>query len=309
MRWWFGTIGRAWGALWVAGGWLAAASTGCAAIAGLDFTDEPGGAGGDAGSGGATSSGGGGTGGTATGGGAGGSGGDGGDAPEVDDYFQAVTADGPLHYWRLGESPKEEGVIGMADSGASRLHGSYVGSPGTVASLVVDTDPAMDTRQGGHGVIELFTDLDTGFTVELWYRTGDRRGAGPMTLVELPGTFSVEVEAFLNATEQVTFTMIDGSMTAVPVSHSGLVAGETHYVVASYPEAGNPELRVDDFDWDVALESVTYSSSSSGRLYLGTGASATGALQQPFRGFLDEVALYTFPFTTESHYADGLGEP
>jgi len=57
-------------------------------------------------------------------------------------YVQAITADAPLGWWRLGETTGSTAV----DSSGPSLSGSYVGNPGTIASVtgaLADGDPAI----------------------------------------------------------------------------------------------------------------------------------------------------------------------
>jgi len=158
----------------------------CNVLAGLNdigFADPAGGTGGTAGTAGgggtAGTAGNGGTAGTAGNGGTAGTAGNGGTAGTAGDggaggsptggYAQAVLADGPVAYWRLGESS----VPVAYDSSGSDYHGTYLGSCtlGVAGLQNGDADSAVEFN-GSDAIVQVPDVLDfesaTAFSVEAW---------------------------------------------------------------------------------------------------------------------------------------------
>lgn len=212
-------------------------------------------------------------------------------------YYDAVVEDGPLAYWRLGES---SGITAVDAMGL--VNGTYVGSPtlGATGSLLDgDTDTAVAFNGASSQAVPVGSSgtLDgvTGdITVECLAKF---TGSGVMVLVAKYDNAGADENGYLLLTDVggVQFDGRDGNATYHSSGNSGAINdGAWHHVV------GQREGSV----WRIFVDGAEASSDdvgTSGSISVGNSLrigqntdTVGGAGPFYFTGSLDEVAVYDF---------------
>ena len=220
-------------------------------------------------------------------------------------YKDAVLADNPVGYWRLGETAGTTAVDGVRGR-----HGVYTNGPtlNQAGALNGDANPA--TRFDGvddRVVVPLETALNPSqFTVEAWARpTG---GAG--TIRNVAASFydsgGPNVRGyFLGADNSDKWVMYLGTGTTYAwVSAQSVVLNTWTHVVGSF-DGTTARLYVDGVLVDT--KAVTYSPNTVQPFTMG-GWPYLGGWGDQFAGQIDEVALYgtVLPATRiQAHYLVG----
>jgi hypothetical protein len=224
-------------------------------------------------------------------------------------YSDAVVADGPRGYWRLG------------DAASPAVDASGLGSPGTYnGGVVLGVTGALpgeaDTAARLDGVNDLVTmgdpasgvlDFGTGdFSIELWARTpvnGERtlaakRGSGG-------GSWLLTVTDDSGHAGQIRAGVSDGVTGRQVYSTRGIDDGAWHHVVVVVDRDSALRFYVDGLGAGEATNPPSGSVSNTGAFQLGK-VSGYAHLS----GDLDEVAVYGTALTAEqvaAHY--GAAEP
>ncbi len=236
---------------------------------------------------------------TSTGGGGGGT------------YVQAVLADSPLAYYRLGEASGST----MVDQ-TNNHPGTYVGSPtfGQTGALPGDTDKSIALSGSGsaYGQVAAWTTAPAPpASIEAWIRhngtdwTIDTTIAGSVN----PGTRALRLMAFGNGVNTIEL----GIYTEQGNAHWNWVpAGNTgwHHVVGVINAAGNSATLYFD-GAQVATGSVSYAGGSVSQPFrIGTGSDSGAAGTESWPGGIDEVAVYGSALATarvQAHFAASTG--
>jgi Concanavalin A-like lectin/glucanases superfamily len=292
------------------------------------------GTGGVAGSGGSGANGGGG--GSAGSGASGASGGSGGlsDAPsDADDagqgYPEVVLSDGPIAYFRLGESPVGDAGSVSAKDEVGNFVGHYEGQVDLAVAGAIAGDSNTAAHFAGTGVLMRVDDVGTQldfdgtkpFTAEAWVKQD------PSPPPQANGVnhfhFISKYDSSLSLANQVGYSLylnnqLDGSPAHFTfVRKNGTpdagviesIAGGTsidpavwHYVAAVF-DGSTIRIHVDD---EPAKSGSSPFSIGDTSIPLSVGNSASGGAS--FRGAIDEVAIYAKALSVEriaAHYSMG----
>ncbi len=217
-------------------------------------------------------------------------------------YYDAVMADSPIAYWRLGESSGST----AEDATANNRDLTYVNTPTLGASgAVADSDTAVGfvlasseyaESTAFSGVVAAYP-----FTVEAWIKTTNNTDL--MAVVSNARNASSNV--FWAIDVNLGVARIGYSNTTYRVGGGINVAdGNWHHLVGVFSAAGTRRIWVDGVeDTTIQTSSVTartdLNALSIGRL----GSSTPGRY---FDGSIDEVAIYNVALTSTqiaAHYA------
>jgi hypothetical protein len=227
-------------------------------------------------------------------------------------YEQAILADGPRAYYRLGEGPQS---LRALDASANHFDGTYMGSPTLAAPGALPADINTAMQVAGNGMVDIPPAAAvTGagaWSYELWFESSQHVGDGLFDLRGAPpgiGASQLRLEGGLSGTTfsvdqypGATYTVINYTAGA------SLWDGKWHHIV-----------------WTRAADGKTH------RLYLdgalvGTGATAAAVSVGPFiacriagnrdtgfefSGSIDEFAIYPVELSAAqvlAHYNAGLG--
>jgi hypothetical protein len=217
-------------------------------------------------------------------------------------YASEVMADGPVAYWRLGESRGPS----AADASGNEHHGTYVGGVqlGALGALAGDPDTAVDF-DGATGFVFVGDALDfpgtAAFTVEAWFRR-DIDDTGTQDICGKQANGQGYLLYILNGELLFRRWSDDGIASAVvPVPPVGVFS----HVAASY-DGFHLRLYVDGRE---ATEPEPFSgqlTDYAAPFVIGANADGQGYLDDTFPGALDEVAVYSKvlpPSRIAAHYA------
>ena len=224
-------------------------------------------------------------------------------------YSGVIIADGPISYWRLGESSTTP--IAADSSGATTLHngfytrgvtsgvtGAINGDPDTAASF--DGASAFVVVPNGSGGT---FDLRNGFTLEAWVINAGQSGvgeAGRIVSNRASGGYGFGILHTTGHVDQVRFTTFgvmdyDSAMTVVPED------GNWHYVAVVFDSTNAANFYLDGSP----TEQITGPGPAGGSpadLNIGRNP---GTTQEYFNGSIDEVAVYNYELTPDqiaAHY-------
>jgi PKD repeat protein len=224
-------------------------------------------------------------------------------------YAAAVTADGPVSYWRLGEASGSVATDQLGRNPGTYKPGTTLGTPG---ALPADADAAVSFN-GSSGYVSVgnATSLNPtdNFSVEAWAKLAAPSGT-TQAVVHKGGSTGNAVWQYrisLTSANKWRGTVYVGS-TAITVSDPGTAsaASWTHLVMTA--SQGRLVLYVNGTS--VAASSFTGAvNTSTGILAIGrTGAASSDY----FRGSIDEVAVYPVPLSAAqvaNHYMVGSTLP
>jgi hypothetical protein len=211
--------------------------------------------------------------------------------PPSGSYADAVRADTPRAYWRLGES---SGTVAHEDQ--ERANGLYSG--GVVLGVESSNhDPDTAARfDGGNDKVGIADpadgSLDFGvqdFTVEAWIKplASDERG-----IVVKRSSNAAEPYWALTVTDdsnhngQIRANFFDGASVRTAYSLNSVVDGAWHHVVVWFDRDSGITIDVDGIRKFTPL-AIAADVSNTGEIQIGKAPS-----NPYFRGDLDEVALY-----------------
>ncbi|MDQ3877515.1 MAG: LamG domain-containing protein, partial [Actinomycetota bacterium] len=218
-------------------------------------------------------------------------------------YQQAILADSPAAYWRLGES---SGTV-AADSSGNGHPGSYLGTPtlGSAGAVPGDTAVSFNGSSQNVSVPDSSTArLDGSFTIEFWAKVNSFINSWPGILKKgASGSTSTGYLVWYGADLQPVFKRagFDGKKTSVA---GALSTSRFRYYAITY-DATTSSLRwYVDGSPNTAYSGLTFpGNSTTANLLLGTG-------DQGANETLDEVALYNRPLgaaTIAQHFASSAG--
>ena len=209
-------------------------------------------------------------------------------------YSQFVIADGPLSYYRLGES---SGSTAFDEMGA--VNGTINGSVnlGVTGALAGDADTAYEFDTLNEEVVALVT-RPTEITVEAWCKINTATGNLMSVVMNDNGGSNRHFQMMINdVTNFPIFTFFTAGGIGGGHSHIDVDDGQWHYIAITYDSAlGLASIYVDgklEFQSTASLSGNLLQPSSA--LWIGSDDYGT-----PFRfdGSIDEVAVYDYPLTS-----------
>jgi hypothetical protein len=236
----------------------------------------------------------------------------------VSAYSDAVLADSPAAYWRMGESAGTTLVDAMGTYNGTLVNTPSLSQPGLIDSDA-DTAIAFDLASAEHVTVAGMPNPGTGsFTAEFWVNVPSSQGGSTQTKT-LIGRINLGASAGWNifmaasTNRHLTATFYDGTdQVAVSTSVSPVATGVNHIVVRLDRHTDEATLWINDVlidDVDAsAIDSVNY----TGHAGVIAGAFNSGSLHADryFTGTLDEIALYNHALPDSrihAHYEIGLG--
>lgn len=232
--------------------------------------------------------------------------------PATPDYASAVLADGPSHYYRLGEAT----IADPANDAAGASDGTY-GSAVQPDLLGYSTDTAKGFSVAANSYVDTgVTALSaSAFSVEAWVNASDTSGQHRIVAKDELGIFG-----------QFILWINSGDLRFQVYPSTGTVAGDwkitqvaapatgtTHHVVGVF-DGTDVILYLDGVEVDrIALGAAT---SITNTLDLAIGASSNPTTVTPrdhfFDGTIDEVAIYESALTPaqiQAHFIANGAEP
>lgn len=245
-------------------------------------------------------------------------------------YYDAVMADTPVGYWRLGEQNSSatasagDGSIHVSaqDATANNYDAMYFGSPtfGQLPAIPTEADTCVDLGDREAYILLPGVTPATGtgdFTVEGWvycrsYPTVDF--ADRIWSMQL--TASHQVHLYIRQNGTLRFTVSDGTDGGYIESSSALPTHEWVHVVAVKSGTAGPSA------WRIYLNNAN---ASTGATTIGSGSpnltayttmiggkDVAGVGTPAFDGLVDEVALYNSALSAarvDAHYDAAYGLP
>jgi len=219
--------------------------------------------------------------------------------PSSSGYRAAVTGDGPVGYWRLGESSGTSAADAAGSNTGTYRNGVATGAAGLTsdtADRAASFDGANDSVAvpGAAGLSPATT-----VTVEAWIRPTTLPGAGNFaSVVTKAESYSLQ----FNGPRLEFTTMLNGARRRVQAAAGAIVAGQTYHVVGTY-DGSTQRLYVNGTQ--VATAAFT-GAVGTNATQLVLGSWDTGS--EFFSGTIDDVAVYNKVLTAASianHYNQG----
>jgi hypothetical protein len=217
-------------------------------------------------------------------------------APPSSAYGKAVSADGPVGWWRLGES---SGSTAADQMGADP--GSYAGAVTLKQPSLISTDSNMAAAfDGKTGAVKIPTssllNLGSAMTLEAWIKPTSLPASGSFTsILTKAESYSLQFNG-----PKLEFTVIQsGTRHRLQAPSGAIVAGSVYYVAGTY-DGTTQRLYINGVQ--VASVALTgAASTTTNPLYV---ASWDGA-DELFPGTIDEPAIYAKALTAtqvKNHY-------
>ena len=225
-------------------------------------------------------------------------------------YSATILADGPIGYWRLGESQTTGIATDVSGSGRDGTYTRTVVS-GVPGAIVGDPDTAatFDGLTSGVNVPALGTDgfnLMNSFSLEAWVINQGQgtlnpasSGLGRIVSRGWPGMFGYGWGILAsNGMRFTTFGVkdFDSSLTVVPQD------GAWHYVVVVFDSTDTANFFLDGVQTD-AISDVNPVKTTALDLWIGRNPASSA--EEFFNGNIDEVAVYNFELSSDqiaAHY-------
>jgi hypothetical protein len=217
--------------------------------------------------------------------------------PVVSAYGKAVQADGPISWWRLGESS------GVAAADQSALNpGLYAGGvtlaqPSLISSDSQNTAVAFN---GSSGVVKVTQasslNLTSAVSLEAWIKPTSLPAAGAFaSVLSKPESYSLQFNG-----PRLEFTIIQfGTRRRLQAPAGAIVAGSTYHVVGTY-DGVSQRLYVNGSQVATAALSGN-ATTTTNALNIGSWDGAS----EFFRGTIDDPAIYARTLTAtqvRGHY-------
>jgi hypothetical protein len=238
-------------------------------------------------------------------------------------YRDAVLADAPQAYWRLGDRYTRvlPGGLGLAVyevRDETGRHGATLGTLSVSGTLVTQgesgalgADADTSFRFNGAGNLGQFIalpvaqeasfDLATGFTTEFWVRLGTAvRGNEPL-VTKGAGAWQIQR---VDTSGRIGFVTTSGGRANMLTSTTDCADGRWHHVVATY-NGQRKTLHIDGREEAAASEGPLGSNNET----LRTGGVTDPSGTLVFQGWLDEVAIYPRALSAaqiQAHYQDAV---
>jgi prepilin-type N-terminal cleavage/methylation domain-containing protein len=204
-------------------------------------------------------------------------------------YSAAVLADAPIGYWRLDE------VAGLsaADLGSASAAGVRATAPQMSAGAVSDGSATLFVSSTPQGITVPVAagsplDLSTAFSVEAWISPSIAGQNGGIVEKTVGGTVNTQFTLFLEGGQLVWRTRASGSPYVNTYTGFSPPAGQWTHVVGTYDGSS---IRV--YANGALIGAPTAApATATGVGPLLIGQLGAGAPNYPFRGAIDEVAVY-----------------
>ncbi|MEA2973857.1 MAG: hypothetical protein QOG82_2315 [Actinomycetota bacterium] len=220
--------------------------------------------------------------------------------PAPTGYTATVKADGPVSYWRLGETSGTAAADSVGTSTGTYRNGVALGAPSLLVSDSANRAASFDGVNDMVSVPSSAALSPTGaVTVEAWVRPTAKPAAGSFTSVASKAdSYSIQFNG-----PQIEFTTINGTTRRrVQAPASAVVVGQTYHVVGTF-DGTTQRLYVNG----VQLASGTF----SGAMNVNTKAVVLGSwdtASEFLSGTVDDVAVYAkvlTPAQVATHYNRG----
>ncbi|MEA2506241.1 MAG: phosphatidylinositol-3-phosphatase [Actinomycetota bacterium] len=224
-------------------------------------------------------------------------------------YRDAILADKPVAYWRLGEDPGAT----VATSATGQYDGTYVGSPALGQPGLISADP--NTSMLFDGVDDRVTanNLTTipswanGYTLEAWVNTSTTTTEGHiMAFNTLKGGNGMAIFRD-EPSDKFKFHDCEASTCATVHSTTTPQIGQTYYVVVTVDSLNQGVLYVN------GKAEATFTSAqrplTSGYFTIGAEYDCCPVPSSYWKGAIDEAAVYTTALSAAqvvAHYQAGL---
>lgn len=219
--------------------------------------------------------------------------------PSDSGYAQAVLADGPSGYWRLGESSGTQAADAAGTSAGTYRNGVLLGQ-----TSLVRTDANAAARFDGvndHVAIPFSSAVDasTALSMEAWIKPNALPAAGQFaTIATKPESFSMQFYG-----NQLEFTVIQaGARKRLRANAGTIVAGQTYHVVGTY-DGNQQKLYINGKLAPSRAQTGNITQNSNG-FYIGSW----DGTKEFFNGWIDDLAIYKTPLTAQradAHYTAG----
>jgi acid phosphatase type 7 len=220
----------------------------------------------------------------------------------ADSYRNAVLADAPAGYWRLGET---SGTT-AADATANASAGTYVNGVvlGVPSALPADSNTAA-RFDGGNDLVLVgdpasgVLDFGTGdFSVEAWLTTTTNNESAIFGKKSLEPHWQVTVTDDPGHVGQIRTTFNDGTTSRHAYSTMRVDDGAWHHLVVVYDRDTATRVYVDGVSAGSAAFAMPTSISNTAPFQIGKTSGYAH-----FKGDIDEVALYPAALSPERIYA------
>lgn len=229
-------------------------------------------------------------------------------------YSQAVLADNPVAYWRLGESGGQTVAVDQKGTHAGAyLNGVLLGKPGALSG---DADTAAGFTATSKTKIEVpFSSAlnPSVFSVECWARATGRDGVYRSALtsrnIATPGNLTSGYIFYAGNNNRWHFWTGLGTGSWNNMQGPNVVNGQWVHLVGTY-DGTTKRFYVNGVQ--VASADVAFVPNASSLLRIGGGVSEQAVGDLFFEGDLDEVAVYDTVLTVEriqAHHAIGTQRP
>jgi hypothetical protein len=229
-------------------------------------------------------------------------------------YSDTILADGPLGYWRLGESDPSQPAM---DSSGNGYNGTYFGgvTPGAPGALANDGDTAA-AFDGATGFVDVPStsggpfNLHNTFTLEAWVINAGQAG-GPSDQagrILSNGGFAWGIlNGVVDTRDGVRFTTFghqdyDSNQTIVPED------GSWHYLAVTLDATNTATFYLDGVQTD-SLPGPAPANNSGSDLFIGKNPFANAP--EYFNGSIDEPTVYAYvlsPAQIANHYNVGIDQ-
>lgn len=209
--------------------------------------------------------------------------------PPPTTYVNAVKADGPISYWRLGEASGTAAADVMAANAGAYTNGPTLGRPSLLATDTANTSTSFDGVNdfvGVNGSTSL--NLASALSLEAWIKPAAIPAAGGWaSVLTKQESYSLQFNG-----PRLEFTIIQsGTRRRLQAPAGAIVAGTAYHVVATY-DGTTQRLYIDGAQ--VASAALTgVASTTTNALRLGSWDGAN----EFFNGVIDEAAVYAKTLT------------
>ena len=220
--------------------------------------------------------------------------------PPPTGYAQAVTADNPTSYWRLGETSGTAAVDQRATNAGVFTNAPTLGAASLLGSDTVNKAVSFDGTND-HVRVPNSTSLNINspITLEAWVKPAALPAAGRFaSIVSKAESYSLQFNA-----GQLEFTIIqNGTRRRLQAPAGAIVAGQTYHVVGTY-DGTTRRLYVNGVS--VASGALTGGATSTTNT---VNIGSWNGSKEFLRGSIDEVAIYRAALTqtrVQAHYNAG----
>ena len=221
--------------------------------------------------------------------------------PPGSGYSGTVAADGPVGYWRLGETS------GTSAADAVGTHtGTYAGSPALGQPSLVTTETNPSVRMTGSSSVQVpnATDLQVGtpLSMEAWIKPTALPASGTYaSVLSKPESYSLQFNG-----SQLEFTVIQsGTRNRLKAPAGSVAVGQTYHVVGSYDGTTQRLYLNGKMVASAALTGAATATTNP----LTIGSWGTGEF---FSGQIDDAAVYAKALSAtqvSNHYTAATGGP